>query len=317
MNNYDRKKLSIELKEVIISEYPNLQILNITPHCDKTINEIFILSTMQSAYIVKYFSPSMESKAINSIVAQSVVSKYNLAPHILLNKSNVAYTYFNSGIFFLQEYIKNEGRKIDTSVIKLLAQSVYKLHEHLASLDASKLPNKHDSKDTKAINSEIVRCIRKYTNLSGNKVSEEMLSLANLKYSIALEKNIEYTPQIFRVIHGDIRPSNVIYNQSQVYFIDFDYISHSDYLFDIGYAAMLLSDYNCSLAQEFMNEYTLYAQNSDIICCKTFTNLLGYYIQSSFPEKLLDEIEEQVAIDMINDRKKALNFCTEIIKQYS
>ena len=96
------------------------------------------------------------------------------------------------------------------------------------------------------------------------------------------------------------------------YFIDFDYVSYGDLLFEIGSASMLVSDFAIDRAKDFVNVYNSHMKrkytNEEI-----YQNLLAYYVQSNFPIKLINKVENNALIGFIENRIKCLDFCEKIL----
>ena len=44
-----------------------------------------------------------------------------------------------------------------------------------------------------------------------------------------------------------------------------------------------------------------------------FKNLLAYYVQSDFPRKLINKVDNEVLIKFIDDRIRCLDFCEKAI----
>lgn len=134
----------------------------------------------------------------------------------------------------------------------------------------------------------------------------EKIYWKNMKYG--------YFPKECQIIHRDIRPGNIIISNNQVYFIDFDYVAYGDLLFEIGSAAMLISDYKPELAKTFIKIYNSYSKDTysskDI-----FEDVFGYYIQSDFPIKLVNKVKDDILISFIEDRIRCLKFCEKVLKE--
>ena len=75
---------------------------------------------------------------------------------------------------------------------------------------------------------------------------------------------------------------------------------------------MLISNFEMEKAKEFIKTYNLYwetkYQEEEI-----FKNLLEYYVQSDFPIKLINKIENEALIGFIENRIKCLEFCEKSI----
>ena len=152
--------------------------------------------------------------------------------------------------------------------------------------------------------------------LEKNKTPQEVKSifdkLLNKRKSLLEKYRCEYRPNEFQVIHRDVRLGNIIVNNNGIYFIDFDYVAYGDLLFEIGSAAMLISDFVIERAKNFVNVYNSYLKRK----YKTeeiYQNLLAYYVQSDFPIKLINKVENDALIGFIENRIKCLDFCEKML----
>ena len=75
---------------------------------------------------------------------------------------------------------------------------------------------------------------------------------------------------------------------------------------------MLISNFEIEKAREFLNEYNSYLKIK-YTAEEVYSNLLSYYVQSDFPIKLINKIENRALIEFIENRIKCLEFCEEIL----
>ena len=123
---------------------------------------------------------------------------------------------------------------------------------------------------------------------------------------------VSYEIEYKSVIHGDIRPSNVILNSNTIKFIDFDYISKGDLLYELSSSITLLSKFKKEVCEMFWNIYCD-KNNLRLSFKQLYLHLLTYYIKSNFPLNII-AYESKEQIDRMSlERIKLLEFCNSII----
>lgn len=291
----------------------NMNIENIHKLGITTINDIFVINSSSKKYIVKIYNVDEEKQIKDSLVTQKkIYESLGIVADVIENKENELYTKYNNKFYAIQEYIE-EQNDIKFNKIKETAKSLLFLHKKLREFDESTFKNKKEYKDYIAIkqNIEESRNILKKTKIE-KEVKDLFNSLLNKRENILGKYKCEYNPKRCQVIHRDIRPSNIIVSNDKVYFIDFDYIAYGDLLFEIGSAAMLISNFEIKKAKEFIKMYNLYLERK-YTEKEIFKNLLEYYVQSDFPIKLINKVENEALMGFIENRIKCLEFCKKII----
>lgn len=278
-----------------------------------TINDIFLINIDNKKYIVKIYNVDGEKQIRNSLYTQKkIYQSLKITADILINKNNELYTKYNDKFYAIQEYIEEQkNTKID--IIEKTSKNLYFLHQELKKLDKTLYKNKKEYSDSTSIKENIEKTKNELEKI---KTSQEVKSifdkLLNKRKNLLEKYKCEYCPNEFQVIHRDIRPGNIIVNNNGIYFIDFDYVAYGDLLFEIGSASMLISDFIIERAKDFVNIYNSYLEkkykNEEI-----YKNLLAYYVQSDFPIKLINKVENDALIGFIENRIKCLDFCEKIL----
>ncbi len=303
------------MKELLknINDSYNVNIENIHKLGVTTINDIFVINSSSKKYIVKIYNVDEEKQIKASLCTQKkIYESLGIVANVLENKKNELYTKYNNKFYAIQEYIE-EQNDVEFDKINKVAKSLLLLHKKLREFDESKFKDKKEYKGYIAIkqNIEESRSILRKTKIE-KEVRYVFDSLLNKRENILEKYKCEYNPKKCQVIHRDIRPGNIIFNKDNVYFIDFDYIAYGDLLFEIGSAAMLISNFEIKKAKEFIKTYNLYSEGK-YTEEEIFKNLLEYYVQSDFPIKLINKVENKALIGFIENRIKCLEFCEKII----
>lgn len=278
-----------------------------------TINDIFLINIDSQKYIVKIYNVDEEKQIGNSLYTQKkVYQSLKMAPDVLLNKNNELYTRYNDKFYAIQEYIE-EQKSTETDIIEKTSKNLCFLHQELKKLDESLYKNKKEYSDNISIKENIDKTKNEFEKIrTSQEVKNVFNALLNKRENMLEKYNCEYHPNEFQVIHRDIRPGNIITNNNEIYFIDFDYVAYGDLLFEIGSASMLVSDFVIEGAKNFVKIYNSYLEKK-YRSEEIYENLLAYYVQSDFPIKLINKVENDALIGFIKTRIKCLDFCEEIL----
>ncbi|MDD3995454.1 MAG: phosphotransferase [Tenericutes bacterium] len=103
------------------------------------------------------------------------------------------------------------------------------------------------------------------------------------------------------ISHGDLIPNNILLNNEQVYFIDWEYISYKPISYDLTYFLLFSKKYN---SLDIIDSITLNFDKKDIyrdgiiICLKEINNWI----------KLIDKIDNDIVEKNIKRWNRELNF---------
>lgn len=285
--------------------YPELDILVIKEYGRSTINKLFV--SEKSNIIIKLYS---EDYGINdSIYSQILAFESDLAPQIYRNCNGKYISKFGSKQYIIQQFITSENYLLND--IDLLIDSLNDLHLRLRMYKTKyQFAKKIVNKSTGQILQTICDDKKKILSQCSATYNTQFSKLLELRQKLCIQYNIMYNPLNYEIIHGDVRPSNILFHNNRIYFIDFDYVCLGDILFEIGSAAMLFSSYNIDGFRTFINKYLKITDlKLDYTVNNIVTNLLSYYVQSSFPIKLIGIIDDKALEKMVMERIKALEFC--------
>ena len=261
-----------------------------------TINDIFLINIDNKKYIVKIYNVDGEKQIRNSLYTQKkIYQSLKITADILLNKNNELYTKYNDKFYAIQEYIEEQkNTKID--IIEETSKNLYFLHQELKKLDKTLYKNKKEYSDSTSIKENIEKTKNELEKIKTPQEVKSIFDKLLNKRKNLLEKY----------------KCNIIVNNNGIYFIDFDYVAYGDLLFEIGSASMLISDFVIERAKDFVNIYNSYLEkkykNEEI-----YKNLLAYYVQSDFPIKLINKVENDALIGFTENRIKCLDFCEKIL----
>ncbi len=298
-----------DLKNIIKADY-GIIVKSIEKIGERTINYVYkFISETEKTYVLKIYEIPKE-KVYSSLQVQNIVfERSGLAPQVIKNKHNLLYSKCKGHLYSIQEFIAGESNNIS---VKCMADDLFKLHEVLKEIKIDTIEKKIEGKSNKEILKEIENSYELINDLEIS-VKNKMKDLLDIRKAVLERFNNDYIPTKFQIIHADVRNSNVIYKNGKSYYIDFDFISYGDLLFELGSAAMLLTGFDVELALEFVKYY-----NENLVCKindeEIFKNLLDYYVQSSFPIKILKKLDTYGAVEIINGRIKSLKFCCNMLK---
>ena len=293
--------------EICIQEnYPQFIIHEIRDYSSQTINKIF--SAGEEKLIIKLFSSDKNVK--NSVEIQHMISKYGLSPYIYTNYNNQFLSYYNKQTYIVQQLLGNGEVKREFDYDALI-NAMVKLHNILKqNREKYQFIDKRIAKSSSQIMDTISNDEILISSLRDKQFYYTLYELIQLRKRINRNYKISYCPTEIEVIHGDIRPSNILSAFNKYYFIDFDFVCIGDLLFEIGSAAMLFSNYNSKLAQLFIKKYLIQAGlDRKILYEHVITDLAAYYVQSSFPISLINFVKEEAIKKMSRERIYALKFC--------
>lgn len=265
---YDKKNLSrYELSTELFYKY-DLLVENLNP-----IRSVYILVTNKGNKILKKVDYSIEDiKFINSII-KYIKNKFERVMGFIENNQGQIYTEFNGNIYCIMDLV--EGRECDYNNsydIIIASKALGELHKasegFRTNYESKKLNGKMINNFYKKQQELVI--FKKIAELHENKSEFDILFLKNLDYymkeiikSINILENSSYyklsgEEDKVVVCHHDLAHHNIIINNSEAYFVDFDYAIidlkvhdlcnyinkvEKSFNYDIEKAEMILSNY--------------------------------------------------------------------------
>lgn len=298
-----------------INRYYNIgQVYHISQLNVKSVNNLYKITTNSGEYILKKYIPKYNKVAMLSLNAQAKSYEYlNIAPKVIQNRSGKLLSESNGIFFSLQEFVNGSDFILTPNNACLFLDAITQLHNCLNFIYADKLiETKIQEIKHREIINEINNSREKYNNFK--KTNDSYERLLDTRMVIAEEfPYANYEPKYQSIIHGDIRPSNLINFSNNIKFIDFDYITNGDLLYEISSSIALLSKFDKNTCEIFWGIYC--NQNKlSMDFRQLYMHLLTYYLKSNFPLSII-EYESRNQIERMSlERIKLLEFCYNIIK---
>lgn len=303
-----------ELIETINMNYENLKVLSIEKVIPETVNQVYLAKSKQNNYIIKKYNTFSKPEIERTLFVQEYLSGFGICPKVVRNKHRCYCTTLNHTFFSVQERIEDERKVYDDEKKVEIISKLAVLHKLL-----NEMPLFSDSMEDKQIFLEyeeilnlIIQDNKRLYQYPNRIFYNSFLDLLSVRAIVCIDYKIQYRPSNLAIIHGDIRPSNVLISKEGVSFIDFDYIKRGDLLFEIGCAAMLFSNYDIKKAILFAETY-IKSSGSTFSIYDVFRGLLEYYVQSRYPFKLIDKILDESIQEIVISRIRAIQFCTDVL----
>lgn len=297
-----------------ISEFYDVgQAKKITRLNVKSVNKLYILETIDNRYLIKLYIPKFNEVLPISLGAQELVStQLGMAPQIVRNKNNQLYTN-HKGIFFsLQKFVNGIHFHLAENTLDYYLNALNKLHELLnCSFKNYYVTMPSENCQVRDFEELIATARNEYNLLNKKNESYERL-LSVRTQMIENISSIAYNLSCRSIIHGDLRPSNVLWNGNNIYFLDFDYISNGDLFYEISSSIAMLSNYNGKICKMFWEKYT---EKSvvEMSFKELYMHLLSYYVKSNFPLNIMSYEPKNQINKMSLERIKMLKFCYSIV----
>jgi len=268
-----------------------------------SLNRIYLISS-EDKYILKVYNPINCSSSESSAKIQDILSGYDMAPKVKSNVHGSVITKISNTNYMVEEYLENKicsDFHGEEDLLSSLFSRIKKMY-HIFDLMKGDIiqPNKSSSPD-----------LNKKNNFVYDKNFTDYL---DYKSSIINEMNIpKIREEKKQLIHGDLRIDNVIYTGKDFYFIDFDFCRKGSRINEILKFLIILSDFNIYK----FKEYEKYFNNLFDTKFKKYNiyYLLSYLLYSDFPANYLGLIDNLYILNIIQERKKLIDFCIKYLKK--
>lgn len=229
------------IKQVANNFDTKAEIIDIQPHGNGLINKTFLITTKDKKYIIQQISNNLGNinKLMENVnlITNFILSQNKKTLKLIKTKNNKCFLKANDTYFRMFEYIDGEVYETITNLenFKKAGFAFADFTKSLENFDVDKInvtmPDFHNTK-------------KRYENFlnavkNGN---QQRAILANNQINTLISKN-HYIDKIeslinkglkHRIIHGDTKINNVIFNDNQAYVIDFDTIMKSYLCYDFG-----------------------------------------------------------------------------------
>ena len=175
----------------------------------------------------------------------------------------------------------------------------------------------------------LVIFVQEYVTSSKRKVTSTEI-VGFLKYFYGKMDEIrEYLPEVlttyplykqgalskwFYVVHGDLRPQNIIITRDSFSVIDFEYLSLGIRETEILKLIIIICKYQSNLIESLYSKFL----ESDVIEMhieEAIRVLLYDLLKSNFPEKVKNNIPKNYFLEITSEREALINFCHTYLKR--
>ncbi|OOG26510.1 hypothetical protein BZK37_06765 [Enterococcus casseliflavus] len=265
-----------------LSEYSKYSNIILSFNCN---NRLIIYEDQNFKKWILKISDIRNSNQISGILLQDKMSFKKLSPPILRNSNDELYTVIDQSVGFVQKFIVNSSNYL--SNIRKILQAIDSLH---LEMKYEYINFKNNISTTNNFNNNI--------KIIKDSVFDKYILK---KKSFAKKFKDELNKPIFldrQLIHGDLRPENVLTVDNSIFFIDFEYCR-------LGYTEVeklkfhLLYSINNKLPfYEIMNSYS---HSSIVLLAKDILN-------NSYLEKNWNRIAKNYREKTVAEHLYLLNF---------
>lgn len=189
------------LMKKIEKEYPS--IIKINSSLIRNNKLILVEDYYGKKWIIKIFKE--RNKMLRNLYVQSYLSENSLSPKILSTKGGNLFFEVGDSYLFVEEYL-SQDLNVDTLNYKSIKIKTDILYRYLSKI---KIAPKNISKSINNINDREFISYKREINFLWDKLGK---------------KDDSYKTKYIQVIHGDLRPDNILFYQNNLYFIDFEYL---------------------------------------------------------------------------------------------
>ena len=245
-------------------------------------NHVYLVETTKKKYVAKLYKKNIDKEAINDLIDISKENNINVLDTIDDN----FYTYHNATIC-IYDYI--EGKHVK----KLTNNQIEKITNFI------KLEKKGNGNYTNLLD-KVNFYYESLLNLKTKKIKREIITDLLRRYMKLQNYNIFYEKDL---IHGDLTPTNIIWNEEEFTLIDLDEATTFTKLYDLIVFAIKFSKtgskIDVKMAKRILKPFDNYTK-IDII------NVWNFYILKVIMEKIY--LYEIGKIDLLDENQKQDNF---------
>lgn len=229
-------------------------------------NEVKVIKLTKQTYILKKYNFDNKNNIFNrDIVLEKLRNNGINIPKILTNKNDEFVTETTDGIFEISEYIPHKS--INYRELNITEEELGKAAEELALLHNAPVSSNLNSINFQNINSEVIKLINDFMNLSGVKLKKinilkkfiEQTSNQREKF-LSNFKCLSFPDSHKSLIHGDFSLTNLLFSPkvNKPYIVDWDGIKVGPAVFEIQRTIGLLCGNGiCNANLDSINEYKL------------------------------------------------------------
>jgi len=304
----------VNIKEELKRQY-GLEVQEVIPMNNKTVNELWVVKCNGENFVLKICNLSDKESKAAIHVQRCFFGGLVKVPQVILTLDGNEYITIDGRISFLQEYI--QGRQFDPQRDGELDRLVDFIVSVERQLDTCYIEN-HDtfvfptSQVYFSSGETILNSLEKL-DTQGSLDAEKVI---RLRKEHILNGCLEKSKRIMKLIHNDLRPRNIIVTPEDKWvLLDFDFVRVGDLCFDLGSAAMFLTDYQVEKAEVIIQECCRKCA-SGLTPRRVVSNLLNYFVENNFPFNRENATKSLVEITSA-ERVKAFTFCDAFLREVS
>lgn len=193
------------LMSVICSYYPLLFKLEYSWSSN---NKLALVEDIYgNKWVIKIFKD--KDKMFRNLYIQSYLSRNKISPKILPTKNGNLFIEIDKIFIFVQEFLKPESNILTLNYHEIKEKTDI-LYQYLSKI---KIINKNINRNEIYIEDTEFISYKNSVNILWDKINI---------------KSYQYKPKSIQLIHGDLRPNNILFHKRNLYFIDFEYIRMGD-----------------------------------------------------------------------------------------
>ncbi|MEK4299451.1 phosphotransferase [Oceanobacillus sp. FSL W8-0428] len=216
----------------IINEYPIQEIIQIEALDKGNTSEANIVISTEGKYILRKLKSNQQARTEYFI--SNILSDAHVSPKVLLTKKNKSFVEKNGGIYNLQQYINNKSVLNKNIHFQNLGKAIALFHHKMNTVN--EIEEQEDRFSLEQLWGKVMEQPHLYRLIKLHGVTQLVHQILNYQH-----KDNCY-------IHADLGKWNLLFNEDDVYIIDFGEARRGNYHFDV--AAVIASTIDLNQTSE-------------------------------------------------------------------